>query len=190
VKKPEQSARLKGLGHRVYKNDPRQDRQAERRRGAQQAGRHRPAARHRHDPRGARLDRRRPRRAQALPERRLLQAAGSTGRLGPSRWFTVLFALRWLPGWIAHWREMVNDPHNKIGRPRQLHRRDQAGSCSNVAALNRRLTSGRAGREGRAQPHDRCSGPRSEVRVRRRVGGANGLNTGTLAQRMTGCTIQ
>jgi citrate synthase len=26
-----------------------------------------------------------------------------------------------LPGWIAHWREMINDPETKIGRPRQVY---------------------------------------------------------------------
>ncbi|MGB6040514.1 MAG: citrate synthase [Gordonia sp. (in: high G+C Gram-positive bacteria)] len=39
----------------------------------------------------------------------------------PTRMFTVLFALGRLPGWIAHWREMHNDPTTKIGRPRQLY---------------------------------------------------------------------
>jgi citrate synthase len=39
----------------------------------------------------------------------------------PSRMFTVLFALGRLPGWIAQWREMINDPETKIGRPRQLY---------------------------------------------------------------------
>src|ERR687893_2829162 len=39
----------------------------------------------------------------------------------PTRMFTVLFALGRLPGWIAHWREMINDPATKIGRPRQLY---------------------------------------------------------------------
>jgi len=39
----------------------------------------------------------------------------------PTRFFTVLFALGRLPGWIAHWREMINDPQTKIGRPRQLY---------------------------------------------------------------------
>ena len=39
----------------------------------------------------------------------------------PTRMFTVLFALGRLPGWIAHWREMINDPTTKIGRPRQLY---------------------------------------------------------------------
>ncbi|HEY4022765.1 MAG TPA: citrate/2-methylcitrate synthase, partial [Pseudonocardiaceae bacterium] len=39
----------------------------------------------------------------------------------PTRMFTVLFAIGRLPGWIAHWREMVKDPATKIGRPRQLY---------------------------------------------------------------------
>jgi citrate synthase len=39
----------------------------------------------------------------------------------PTRMFTVLFALGRLPGWIAHWREMNQDPQTKIGRPQQLY---------------------------------------------------------------------
>jgi len=39
----------------------------------------------------------------------------------PVKYFTVLFALGRLPGWIAHWREMMADPQTKIGRPRQLY---------------------------------------------------------------------
>jgi citrate synthase len=39
----------------------------------------------------------------------------------PTRMFTVLFALGRLPGWIAQWREMMEDPETKIGRPRQLY---------------------------------------------------------------------
>src|SRR5215217_4586285 len=39
----------------------------------------------------------------------------------PSKMFTVLFALGRLPGWIAQWREMMEDPETKIGRPRQLY---------------------------------------------------------------------
>ena len=39
----------------------------------------------------------------------------------PPRMFTVLFAIGRLPGWIAHWREMNNDPSTKIGRPQQLY---------------------------------------------------------------------
>jgi citrate synthase len=39
----------------------------------------------------------------------------------PTRMFTVLFAIGRLPGWIAQWREMMNDPATKIGRPRQVY---------------------------------------------------------------------
>ncbi len=35
--------------------------------------------------------------------------------------FTPLFALGRMPGWIAQWREMMNDPQSKIGRPRQVY---------------------------------------------------------------------
>jgi citrate synthase len=39
----------------------------------------------------------------------------------PTNMFTVMFALGRLPGWIAHWKEMVEDPTTKIGRPRQIY---------------------------------------------------------------------
>ncbi|MEY2635039.1 MAG: hypothetical protein RIS75_979 [Actinomycetota bacterium] len=39
----------------------------------------------------------------------------------PTQMFTVLFALGRLPGWIAQWREMIEDPNTKIGRPRQIY---------------------------------------------------------------------
>jgi citrate synthase len=39
----------------------------------------------------------------------------------PTNMFTVMFALGRLPGWIAHWKEMVDDKETKIGRPRQIY---------------------------------------------------------------------
>jgi citrate synthase len=39
----------------------------------------------------------------------------------PTKMFTVLFAIGRLPGWIAQWHEMINDPQTKIGRPRQVY---------------------------------------------------------------------
>jgi citrate synthase len=39
----------------------------------------------------------------------------------PTDMFTVLFAIGRLPGWIAHWKEMVESPATKIGRPRQIY---------------------------------------------------------------------
>jgi citrate synthase len=35
--------------------------------------------------------------------------------------FTVMFALGRLPGWIAQWKEMIESPGRKIGRPRQIY---------------------------------------------------------------------
>ena len=46
----------------------------------------------------------------------------------PSDMFTALFALARTVGWVAQWQEMIEDPQQKIGRPRQIytgaHRRD------------------------------------------------------------------
>jgi len=39
----------------------------------------------------------------------------------PGNMFTVMFALGRLPGWIAHWKEMWDDPSWRIGRPRQVY---------------------------------------------------------------------
>ncbi|NOX26220.1 MAG: citrate synthase [Deltaproteobacteria bacterium] len=39
----------------------------------------------------------------------------------PNDMFTVMFALGRLPGWIAHWKEMWDDENWRIGRPRQLY---------------------------------------------------------------------
>ena len=39
----------------------------------------------------------------------------------PTNMFTVLFALGRLPGWIAHWKEQMEDSSTKIGRPRQIY---------------------------------------------------------------------
>jgi len=38
----------------------------------------------------------------------------------PTQMFTVLFAVARTVGWIAQWKEMIEDPHQRIGRPRQL----------------------------------------------------------------------
>src|SRR4051812_118578 len=39
----------------------------------------------------------------------------------PTNMFTVLFAIGRLPGWIAHWKEMHETPKTKLGRPRQIY---------------------------------------------------------------------
>lgn len=39
----------------------------------------------------------------------------------PTSMFTVIFALARTVGWIAHWKEMLDQPGHKISRPRQLY---------------------------------------------------------------------
>jgi citrate synthase len=39
----------------------------------------------------------------------------------PTTMFTVLFAVARTVGWVSHWHEMIADPNQKIGRPRQLY---------------------------------------------------------------------
>ena len=39
----------------------------------------------------------------------------------PTSMFTVLFAIARTVGWIAQWKEMIADPEQKIGLPRQLY---------------------------------------------------------------------
>ena len=88
----------------------------------------------------------------------------------PTRMFTVLFALGRLPGWIAQWREMIEDPETKIGRPRQIYigatERDVRRPRRPLSAATDRATDTRAahlrrgvgplcaltGRRGRREP--------------------------------------
>jgi citrate synthase len=39
----------------------------------------------------------------------------------PTDYFTVIFALGRLPGWLAQWEEMIGDKEQKIARPRQIY---------------------------------------------------------------------
>jgi len=39
----------------------------------------------------------------------------------PTDYFTVLFAIPRMPGWLAQWQEMITDPEQKIARPRQIY---------------------------------------------------------------------
>ena len=39
----------------------------------------------------------------------------------PTSMFTVMFAIGRTVGWVAHWSEMITDPHGRISRPRQLY---------------------------------------------------------------------
>ncbi len=40
----------------------------------------------------------------------------------PNNMFTVMFAIARTVGWVSHWMEMMDDPQQRIGRPRQLYR--------------------------------------------------------------------
>jgi citrate synthase len=51
----------------------------------------------------------------------------------PTSMFTVLFAIGRLPGWIAQWREMINDTETKIGRPRQVYIGHTARDYASIA---------------------------------------------------------
>ncbi|TWF76759.1 citrate synthase [Pseudonocardia hierapolitana] len=123
VKKKEKGARLMGFGHRVYKNyDPR----------ARIVKQSADEILKKLGVSDQLLDI-----AKALEERALADDYFVERKLYPNvdfytgviyramgfptKMFTVLFALGRLPGWIAHWREMINDPATKIGRPRQLY---------------------------------------------------------------------
>ncbi|HCP19198.1 MAG TPA: citrate (Si)-synthase, partial [Alphaproteobacteria bacterium] len=39
----------------------------------------------------------------------------------PTSMFTVLFAVARTVGWVSQWKEMIEDPMQRIGRPRQLY---------------------------------------------------------------------
>lgn len=53
----------------------------------------------------------------------------------PTDMFTVMFALGRLPGWIAHWKELREDPTSRINRPRQIY--TGAGERDYVAIADR-----------------------------------------------------
>src|SRR6186713_1231686 len=124
AKDPKDNFRLMGFGHRVYKNyDPRAK--------IMQKTAHEVLSEtgHRDDPtlqvameleRIALSD-------DYFKEKKLYPNvdfySGITLRaLGfPTSMFTVLFAVARTVGWIAQWKEMIEDPSQKIGRPRQLY---------------------------------------------------------------------
>ncbi|MFM2082262.1 MAG: hypothetical protein RL380_953, partial [Verrucomicrobiota bacterium] len=39
----------------------------------------------------------------------------------PTEMFTVIFAIGRMPGWIANYREVMEDPSGRISRPRQVY---------------------------------------------------------------------
>ena len=66
----------------------------------------------------------------------------------PTTMFTVLFAVARTVGWIAQWKEMVEDPSQKIGRPRQLY--------TGAAAARLRADRPSAARRPRGPARSRC----------------------------------
>src|SRR3982750_1022118 len=124
VKDKNSGVKLMGFGHRVYKNyDPRAKlMQESRREGLDTLDKH---------------DEPLPKLAMAL-EKIALEDEYFVSRklypnvdfysgivqsaLGiPTSMFTCIFALARTVGWIAQWNEMISDPDQKIGRPRQLY---------------------------------------------------------------------
>ena len=61
----------------------------------------------------------------------------------PTTMFTVLFALARTVGWVAQWNEMISDPGQKIGRPRQLYTGPTAPPYVPVSKRQIRLAFGR-----------------------------------------------
>jgi citrate synthase len=124
AKDPDDNFRLSGFGHRVYKNyDPRaKAMQVQCHKVLDEIGHH-------DDPTlkiAVALEK------IALEDDYFVQRklypnidfySGITLRaLGfPTSMFTALFALARTVGWIAQWKEMLEDPHQKIGRPRQIY---------------------------------------------------------------------
>lgn len=53
----------------------------------------------------------------------------------PTEMFTVMFALGRMPGWIAQWKEMLENPAAKIGRPRQIY---QGSTLRSFVEMNKR----------------------------------------------------
>ena len=51
----------------------------------------------------------------------------------PTSMFTPIFALSRTVGWIAQWKEMIGDPTQKIGRPRQLYKGEKLRNYVDVA---------------------------------------------------------
>ena len=56
----------------------------------------------------------------------------------PTSMFTVLFAIGRTVGWVSQWKEMIEDPSNKIGRPRQLYIGKKAREYKKVDAREKK----------------------------------------------------
>ena len=72
----------------------------------------------------------------------------------PTDMFTVLFAIARTVGWIAQWKEMIEDPSQRIGRPRQLYTgaTERSLRADGRGARRRSSSVGKLDRPGRAKP--------------------------------------
>ena len=119
----EGNERLMGFGHRVYKNyDPRAQDHQEGGRGRLRGHRQEPAARRsRTELEKIALE------DEYFIKRKLYPNVDFYSGLIyeamglPVGMFPVLFAIGRTSGWIAQWLEMVDDPEQKIARPRQIY---------------------------------------------------------------------
>jgi hypothetical protein len=106
----------------------------------------------------------------------------------PTSMFTALFALARTVGWVAQWNEMISDPDQKIGRPRQLY-------TGRRSAITCRSPSVATGRGRRADPVDVCvcvrsaGAPDEEERptVRETVGWNSSRAVFTFGPRLRAC---
>ena len=57
----------------------------------------------------------------------------------PTEMFTILFTLPRLSGWLAHWYEFLDDPHNKIVRPRQIYKGYTRRNYENVGQRKQKV---------------------------------------------------
>ena len=92
----------------------------------------------------------------------------------PTKMFTVMFALGRLPGWIAQWKEMREDPKTRINRPRQIYTLAQRSASTVRSTSDRRLRCVQAclaGRAGAVQGDQisRCTRGRAAQYRRRRT---------------------
>jgi citrate synthase len=115
--------RLKGFGHRIYRNfDPRAV-------ILKKTAEHLLAHKGEHDPLFdiARELERKALEAPYFVDHKLFPNADFYNGIAmraigiPRSMFTVIFALGRMPGWIAHWKEQSSDPDGRIARPRQVY---------------------------------------------------------------------
>jgi citrate synthase len=57
----------------------------------------------------------------------------------PTEMFTILFTLPRLAGWLAHWYEFLDDPHNKIVRPRQIYKGHSRRNLEDMSQRQKRV---------------------------------------------------